>query len=460
MKIKFGTDGWRAIIAKEFTVENVVRISIGVGLWLKQQELPQRIVIGHDCRFAGELFVEHASLTFAAMGIEVLQANSIATTPAISYAANHQKAGLGVIFTASHNPAAYHGYKLKSHLGGPMLPQAIAEIEALIPSTTEVPNRVSNQTNIQKFNCVEEYINKVKANFNLKAIANSNLNIVYDAMYGSGQFVVPHVLPTAQLFRCEHNPHFYGLNPEPIDQNLGALKEYVKQNPNIDFVLINDGDADRIGLMSGDGQVIDSHHIMLLLIYVLAQYKGRKGKVVTGFSSTVKIEKLAQHFGFEVERVPIGFKHIAHRMATENVLMGGEESGGIAVAGFIPERDGIWNGLVLLEFMAESGKTLNELIQEIYAITGSFGYYRNDLHITEELKQSIIAKCEAGHYQHFGPKKVERLETLDGFKYLLNESEWIMIRASGTEPLLRVYAESNSIESAKQLLEYAKATIL
>lgn len=460
MKIKFGTDGWRAIIAKEFTVENVVRISIGVGTWLLNQNLPKRIVIGHDCRFAGNLFVEHASATFQAMGIEVLQADSIATTPAISYAAHNHKAGLGVIFTASHNPAAYHGYKLKSHLGGPLLPQAISEIEALIPDLAEVPNSVSGGPKITTFSCVSEYIEKVKSSFNLEAIANSNLNIVYDAMYGSGQFVVPQVLLNAKLFRCEYNPHFYGLNPEPIDQNLSALKEYVKSHTGIDFVLINDGDADRIGLMNGKGEVIDSHHIMLLLIYVLAQYKKKTGKIVTGFSSTVKVEKLAQHFGFEVERVPIGFKHIAHRMATENVLMGGEESGGIAVAGFIPERDGIWNGLVLLEFMAESGKTLEELIQEVYAITGSFGYYRNDLHLTEEQKLAIVDQCKNNAFTQFGNHKVQSLETLDGFKYLLNDSEWIMIRASGTEPVLRVYAESTSLENAKQLLEAAEATIL
>jgi phosphomannomutase len=279
-------------------------------------------------------------------------------------------------------------------------------------------------------------------------------------MYGAGQNVIKRLLPETTMLHCEYNPSFHGQAPEPIHKNLLEFSNLIKTNGKIDCGLATDGDADRIGLYNGKGEFVDSHHIILLLIHYLVKYKKYTGKVVIAFSTTPRVAKLCKHYGLELEVVPIGFKHIAGIMVKEDVLLGGEESGGIAIKGHIPERDGIWMGLVIAEFLAKSGKTLDELIQEIYAITGSFAFERNDLHIAEEQKQRIIKACKENSYTSFGQYKIERVEDLDGHKYFLGNDEWVMIRASGTEPVLRLYAESSNKDGAFKILEAVKAAIL
>lgn len=459
-KIKFGTDGWRALIAERFTVDNVARITRGVSAWLKANHEQPSVVVGHDCRFAGELFAETITQILVQEGIQVRLAQGFVSTPMVSLGTIEHGASLGIILTASHNPAEYHGYKLKGHYGGPLLPDDIAAVEALIPDASEWnPADATNLDELIETGKVEileleeEYLAKVRANFDLDAIQNSDMKLAYDAMYGAGQRVVPQLLPKVRLFRCEYNPHFHGIAPEPILRNLGLYQSFIQTLGNIDCGLATDGDADRIGLMDGDGNYVDSHHIMLLLIHYLHHYKKWTGKVITGFSSTVKIAQLCDLYGIELEVVPIGFKHICGRMMETDVLMGGEESGGIGVKGYIPERDGIWNGLVLWEFMAKSGKTLTELIQEVYNLVGSFAFQRIDLHLPEAEKQRIVAHCKAGGFTRFGDYEVERFEDLDGFKYYFNADEWVMIRPSGTEPVLRTYAESATAERAAAILE-------
>jgi phosphomannomutase len=251
-----------------------------------------------------------------------------------------------------------------------------------------------------------------------------------------------------------------GQAPEPIHKNLTEFSELIKNAKNIDSGLVTDGDADRIGFYDSQGNFVDSHHLILLLIHYLYKYKGMRGKVVTAFSTTPKVAKLCAHYGIEMETVKIGFKYIAEIMIKEDVLLGGEESGGIAIKGHIPERDGIWMGLTIWEFMAKSGKTLNDLINEVYEIVGPFSFERNDLHLKEELKQSILKNCLASNYTAFGEYKIVRTDDLDGFKYFFENGDWLMIRASGTEPVLRTYAESNSRDSAFAILNAAKDTLL
>ena len=243
-------------------------------------------------------------------------------------------------------------------------------------------------------------------------------------------------------------------------RNLGGYSEFIQAEGGIDLGLATDGDADRIGLMDGDGNFVDSHHILLLLIHYLYKYKEWRGKVCCGFSSSVKVQQLCKHYGLELDVVKIGFKHICGTMLREDVLVGGEESGGIAVKGHIPERDGIWNGLVLLEFMAKSGKTLKELVQEVYELVGAFGFHRIDLTLPEAQKLAIVEQCKSGAYTEFGPYKVQRVDTLDGFKYILSDDEWVMIRPSGTEPVLRTYAEGASVDAAKAILAATHQVIL
>ncbi len=460
-KIKFGTDGWRAIIAEEYTVENVARVSHATAKWAKENFPKPSIVIGHDCRFAGELFVETAVKIFISEGIEVKMAKGFVSTPMISLAAVKLGCSIGVVITASHNPPSYNGFKLKSHHGGPLDPEKVQEIEDIIADTNSVNlDSISLKSDLVEVVDLETmYVDHVRANFDIAAIEKSGLNLVYDAMYGAGQSAMKRILPNIQFLHCENNPSFYGQAPEPIAKNLQELEAFIKKAGNIDCALATDGDADRIGLYNGHGEFIDSHHIILLLIHYLAKYKGLTGKVATAFSTTPRVKVMADYYNLPSEVVKIGFKYIAKIMVEEDVLVGGEESGGIATKGHIPERDGIWMGLIIWEFMAKSGKTLDELVAEVYEIVGAFKFERSDLHITEDLKKSIIEKCESGAYKSFGEYKVKDLQTIDGFKYFFDDERWVMIRPSGTEPVLRTYAEAPTMEEVRKILKVTEDTI-
>ncbi|CAN5118335.1 phosphoglucomutase/phosphomannomutase family protein [soil metagenome] len=465
-QIKFGTDGWRAIIAKDFTVENVARLSEGTAIWLKKNFDSPSVVLGHDCRFAGELFCETVAKVLTNNGIKVYLAKGFVSTPMISLGARNYKASLGIIITASHNPPSYNGFKLKASYGGPLTPEKTSEIEPLIPEVSSTPldqlklEDFEKKGLLQWINLEDEYVAHVEKNFDLDAIRNSNLNLAYDAMYGSGQNVMRRLFPDVTFLHCDYNPSFDGQAPEPILRNLLEFSELIKVAGDIDCGLATDGDADRIGLFDNEGSFVDSHHIILLLIHYLVKYKKMKGKVCTAFSTSVKIKKMCDHYGLELETVKIGFKYICGIMVKEDVLVGGEESGGIAIKGHIPERDGIWMGLVIWEFMAKSGKTLKELIAEVYEITGPFAFERVDLHLDEAVKNKVVENCKAGKYTAFGKYKVKRMDDLDGWKYFIDEDSWIMIRASGTEPVLRTYAEAATSEEAIAILDAAKKALL
>jgi phosphomannomutase len=463
--IKFGTDGWRGIIADEFTVENVRRVAQGTADYVKKNFANNlSIVLGHDCRFAGELFAENTASVMNANGIKVIMAKGFVSTPMVSLGAVKHGAALGVIITASHNPASYNGFKLKAHYGGPSSPAVIDAVEQAIPATLTLALK-SHAENIdagmvEYVDLETMYVNEVESKFDLKTIKESKIDFAYDAMYGAGQNVMRRIFPEISLLHCDYNPGFDGQAPEPIDKNLEEFRELIKVSGDIDCGLVTDGDADRIGLYNKAGKFVDSHHIILLLVHYLHKYKGMEGKVITTFSATNKITDLAKAYGLPVEITKIGFKYICEKMVTENVLVGGEESGGIAIKGFIPERDGIWIGLTIWEFMAKTGKSLDDLIQEVYDVVGSFAMGRIDLHITEEIKQNVLANCKAGKYTNFGSYKIEKTEDLDGFKFHLGNGEWVMIRASGTEPVLRVYSESDTDENAAKILEATKTVLL
>jgi phosphomannomutase len=467
-KIKFGTDGWRAIIAKEYTVDNVARVSSAVAVWLKENFQKPVVTIGHDCRFGGEMFVEAAIKVFVSQGIRVYTTNKgFVSTPMISLATRKLEASLGVVITASHNPPSYNGYKLKGHFGGPLLPDQVGEIEQIIPDENTVDLSAISIGQAEEDGLIiysdfeEMYLQQVREVFDLDLIKNSGIGLAYDAMYGAGQRVAKRLLPDMTFLHCEYNPSFMGQAPEPIHKNLIEFSNLIKGDDAIQCGLATDGDADRIGLYNSTGEFVDSHHIILLTIHYLVKYKGLNGKVVTGFSSTPKIKKMCAHYGLEHVEVPIGFKYIAGLMAdsSQDVLLGGEESGGIAIKTHIPERDGIWMGLTVWEFMAKTGKTLEDLIAEVYEIVGPFAFERNDLHINEQLKQEIVEKCKRSEFNMFGKYKVERVEDMDGFKYFFDEDRWLMIRPSGTEPVLRTYAQAPTLEEVRVILDACKLTI-
>ncbi|MFL5752291.1 MAG: phosphoglucomutase/phosphomannomutase family protein [Bacteroidia bacterium] len=465
-KIKFGTDGWRAIIAKDFTVENVARVTEATAAWLKKNYSDPSVVVGHDCRFAGELFAETVAKVLVANNIKVFLARDFVSTPMVSLGTVKYKASLGIIVTASHNPPSYNGYKLKAAYGGPLTPEKVQEIEDIIPDKTTIDFEAVSIADAEKKGLIEiapledMYIRHVQDNFDLEAIKRSGIRFAYDSMYGAGQHVMSRLFPEIVHLHNDRNPGFHGQAPEPIHKNLLEFSNLIKTSGKIDCGLCTDGDADRIGLYDAEGNFVDSHHIILLLIHYLVKYKGMKGKVCTAFSTTVKIKNMCAHYNLPLEVVKIGFKYICGIMVTEDVLVGGEESGGIAIKGHIPERDGIWMGLTIWEFMAKSGKSLKELIQEVYDITGTFWFERNDLHLTEELKNKIVENCKKGIYKEFGKYKVQRTEDLDGFKFFFDDNTWLMVRASGTEPVLRAYAEAKDKEAAFDILEDAKRVLL
>ncbi len=465
MKIKFGTDGWRAIIAKDFTVDNVARVAQGTAAWLIQNKKTS-IVLGHDCRFAGELFCEVTAKVMCSKGIKVQLAKGFVSTPMISLGCVNLKTDLGIIITASHNPPDYNGFKLKGSFGGPLQVKYVQAIEDLIP---EQPNIDLDKLSLESFakegllsyiDLETMYCDHVKVNFDLEAIKKSGLKLGYDAMYGAGQNVMKRLLPELTMLHCDYNPSFMGQAPEPIHKNLAEFSALIKSRGDIACGLVTDGDADRLGFYDSKGNFVDSHHIILLLIHYLHKYKGMTGKVCIAFSTTPKVAKLCAHYGLELEVVKIGFKYIAEIMINEDVLVGGEESGGIAIKGHIPERDGIWVGLTIWEFMAKSGKTLNDMIAEVYEIVGKFSFERNDIHLKEEVKQRVLENCKADKYHAFGKYKVTRVEDMDGYKYFFENGDWLMIRASGTEPVLRMYAESSSTEAAFDILKASKETLL
>ena len=464
--IKFGTDGWRAIIGKDFTCHNVSRVSLGVAEWLNNKYQNASVVIGYDCRFGSKMFAEVVAKTLSIRQIKVYISNDFVSTPMVSLGVLKHKANLGIVITASHNPASYNGYKLKGDFGGPLLPDDIGAIEELIPQNNTIDldlvkfSELVDSKDIIYTDLEQFYCKHVESNFDLDLINKSSLKFAYDAMFGAGRNVVKFLLPKIHTIHCDENPGFLGIPPEPIHRNLKEFSALIQSLNNIDCGFATDGDADRIGLYDNTGNFVDSHHIILLLIHYLVKYKGLQGKIVTAFSCSVKVNKLCQYYGLEHETVKIGFKHIAGKMISEDVLLGGEESGGIAISTHIPERDGVWMGLILFEFMAKSKKSLNDLIQEVYDIVGTFAFERIDLHIDNSTKQQIISNCQSNKYNSFGRYKVKRVENIDGFKFFFNDDTWLMIRPSGTEPVLRTYAEAETQKKALQILNAAKKTIL
>ena len=462
-KIKFGTDGWRAIIGKDYTVKNVQRVSYATANWLKDKYDSSKIVIGHDCRFGGKMFMEESAKTFAACGVEVIMAHDFVTTPMISLATKELNAQLGIVITASHNPPSYNGFKIKDHFGGPALPETIQEIEDKIPDTMDLEAKLLDhykEQGLVHVNDLEKiYVDRIKESFDLAAIYNANIKIAYDAMWGAGRKVMQDLLPGSTFLHVGDNPGFKGIAPEPLDRNLQELSNMLKNSSNLQLGIANDGDADRIGMYDAEGNYIDSHHIILLLIHYLKKYKDMDGKVCVAFSVSEKVRKLCEHYNLPIDVTKIGFKHIAGKMVNEDVLLGGEESGGIATKGHIPERDGIWMGLVILEFMAITGKNLNELIHEVYDVVGEFKFERYDLRLTDEAKQNAIEYCQRDELSSFGEYKIERKENIDGYKFHLNENEWVLVRPSGTEPVLRVYAESPTRDGAFKILDTVKSVL-
>lgn len=462
-KIKFGTDGWRAIIADDFTVANVQRVAAATALWIKQNTDNHKAIVGYDCRFGGELFAKATATVLCNLGIEVLLADNFATTPMVSLATIKLGAYAGIIITASHNPASYNGYKVKANYGGPALVSEITKIENLIADQYYTPiidfEQCLAEGKVSYFDIETVYLHYVKEHFDLAKLQPESLLLTYDAMYGSGQFIAKRIFKNTHFLHCEFNPGFDNQAPEPLQRNLKELENKLVNNPS-HLSIITDGDADRIAFYDDKSAFVDAHHILLLTIYYLHNFKKMSGKVVIAFSVSERIKRLCEHYQIPCQVTPIGFKYIAEVMLQDDVLVGGEESGGIAVKGHIPERDGIWMSLLLLELMQTTNKKISEIINDIYKITGAFCYERWDLHISIEQKTKIIAACKANEYSAFGQYQVANVESIDGYKFHIDATAWVMLRLSGTEPVLRIYAEATTKNQVLSILQAAKDTVL
>jgi phosphomannomutase len=461
VKIKFGTDGWRGIIAQDFTFENLTKVAIATAKhYKKHKKIKNGLVIGYDTRFLSKEFAEHVATVIANFGIKVLLSDGYCPTPAVSLAIPKFNCAGGVVITASHNPYKYNGYKLKADFGGPEEVENIAEVEkqANKMPKTEIEKVKKNFEQLKRKGLIELvdlkklYIDDLKTKIDLDAIRNSGLKIVHDAMYGAGQKILTELIPSAVVIHNEFNPSFGGLNPEPIAKNLGELMKIVPEKK-FDVGLATDGDADRIGAVDEKGNFVDPQRVFAILLKYFYEDKGLRGDVVKTVSVGLMVDKLAKKYGLKVYELPVGFKHVATLMVTKDIMIGGEESGGIGVKTHIPERDGLFLGLTICEMMVKREKKLSEIVDEIFAEIGPHYYKRIDLHTTESHKSKILGKLKKGLKEIAG-FKVNDVLTIDGYKFFF-DGGWLLIRASGTEPLLRFYCEADDPEKVDKILEWA-----
>ncbi|MCC5905743.1 MAG: phosphoglucomutase/phosphomannomutase family protein [Balneolaceae bacterium] len=456
--IKFGTDGWRAIIADAFTFENVNIVSQATAKWILDEKIGSNgVVIGYDARFLGREFAEHSAAVFAAMGVPVRISNRIIPTPAISWAAKHFDA-VGIVLTASHNPPEYNGFKIKSPFGGSAKPGQVKAVEAKLEEISKTIDTKPYQTYlkagvIREMNLVEGYLDSIRENIDLDAIRKSGIRVAHDPMFGAGSGLIKELLEKNVFEVNNHrDPLFGGSAPEPIVSKMEKLTRLVVDE-NCAIGLANDGDADRIGMVDETGKFVSSHQILSLLIEYLHRHKGMNGTIVKTFSTTDMIDKQAKRYSLPVEVTPIGFKYIGELIINGDVLVGGEESGGIAVKGHLPERDGIYIGLLITEMMVKTGKKLSELVQDLFDEYGPHQYYRNDVVTEERKKLAMTAYCRDKKLREIAGKKVEKWDFKDGIKHILDDGSWLLVRQSGTEPVLRIYAEALNLETARNLVE-------
>lgn len=463
-KIKFGTDGWRAVIGDTYTFDNLEVVASATAQWLKKNYgSTPKIVIGHDTRFQGRKFSEHVSAVMASHGVKVIFAETFTTTPSISWAAKAYNCSAGIVITASHNPPAYNGFKIKASFGGPASPQMIAEVEAEYDHLEDYEMQSFAQHraagNIEMRDVASDYLDLLRDKLDIEAIKSSGLKLAHDAMYGAGQGAIQALIGEENVVALHHdqNPGFHGQAPEPIEKNLKALSDAVVKE-GCAAGLANDGDADRIGMYDENGTFVNSHQLLALLVKYLHQEQGLSGDIVKTFSTTSMLDKMGEAYGLNVKTTPIGFKYIGPIIVEGDVIVGGEESGGMAVKGHIPERDGIYIGLLVVEMMVKRGKKLSELVQELFDEFGAHETYRIDVHTTPEKKAEVLERLAAGGLKEIYGREVVKVDNLDGFKHMTTEG-WLLVRPSGTEPVLRVYSEGESLEAARGLVEDAAAQL-
>ncbi|OGX24205.1 MAG: hypothetical protein A3J51_01385 [Omnitrophica WOR_2 bacterium RIFCSPHIGHO2_02_FULL_45_21] len=443
-KIKFGTDGWRAVIGEDYTFANVMLVTQAVADYLGPGK---KAAVGYDSRFMSGRFAELAAGVLSANGIKVFLSDRIIPTPALSFTVKNKKLDLGIMITASHNPAEYNGFKLKVSSGGAAGPEVTQEVEKRLGSSRV---KYSSNPNVKKENLISDYIKFIRAYIDFKQLKVNKFKILIDAMHGSGDSYIAEVLKGTgirlEFIRNSINPSFGGISPEPLEENLKELKQRVKKG-GFDIGIALDGDADRLSLVGPGGIFIHPQKILGLLALHLNQDRGWSGGIVKTIAGTTMIDQIAKFLRVKLYETPVGFKYISGLMEKEDILVGGEEAGGMGVKGYIPERDGIVSGLLILEMISYRRKTLGEILYLMEKQFGRYYYLRRDL----KLEKWLAPERKDLPGELLG-RKVVQVKDYDGIKLICDDESWLMFRASGTEPALRLYSEARTLKRARELL--------
>ncbi|MCU0514705.1 MAG: phosphoglucomutase/phosphomannomutase family protein [Anaerolineae bacterium] len=470
--IHFGTDGWRAVIAEGFTFDNVRLVAQATAEMVLEQHSGSgtpEVVIGYDTRFLSDRFGENVARVMAANGIIAWLSRTDAPTPSICYNVKARQASAGVVITASHNPPRYSGFKVKAGYGGSITAEDYARLEErthkLIASGKKplmVDYDAAQESGmIRRFDPSWVYYQHLTEFVDMDKISDRELRVVCDAMWGAGRGALSAILSRTRTrieeIRGALNPGFGGIHPEPIQRNLNELTAAVSR-AHADVGLATDGDADRIGAVDAQGHFVDPHVIYSLVLRHLVENKGQRGDVVKTISTTFMVDSMARQYGLMLHETPVGFNHIADLIMQKDILIGGEESGGITVRGHIPGGDGVLMGLLLLEVMGYARAPLHEIIADLQKQFGPAHYARNDVHLKQQVaKKEVVRRLQEAAPQYINGQAVTRINTLDGIKFYLADDSWLLVRPSGTEPVLRIYAEARSNDDVRALLQQGDA---
>ncbi len=463
--IRFGTSGWRSIIAGDFTIANVRRAVAGIAAYVLTQPAPHRVLVGRDPRFLGETFVEEAARVLAAHGVQPIIITEPAPTPAIAFAVRTMKTSGAINFTASHNPPEYNGIKFSTHDGAPALPEVTRQIEAAIEALGDdpaIPRLGDDHPAFESCEVKTAYLARIAELVDLKAIADAGLRLVFDPFWGAARGYTSELLTAhgvAVTTVHDYRDVLFGNHaPEPDDHLLEDARKAMRES-GASLVIATDGDADRFGIVDSDGTFIQPNYIIALLFDYLIETRGWRNGVAKSVATTNLINALAEHHGVPLYETPVGFKYIGELILADKITIGGEESAGLTIRGHVPEKDGVIAGLLVAEMVARRGKSLRTQLDELFAKVGSFYPVRENFHLTEQAKASFTKKLKADPSELSGRKVVGVVRT-DGLKLVLEDGSWVCYRLSGTEPVVRAYTESRNAADMASLSEAAKAFVL